>query len=221
MRLLRRWARRVIAMCGCSLRIRGLQHLEGGALRRHRRQPRELSRFRRAAGRDPVRLPLRGESRRTRQAVCRTRAPQGAPPDRGSALDPFARGVHPGDAHERWTTARRSSSSPKAPAPPISCRHSKMGRFARPSRVAGRSFRWSLLARHTFCRDNSDCFAAALSRSIFFRRFIPRACRGMRPRFVNRPGQRSLVSSRLMIRKRFLGPLRTGSPGSCGSCGGL
>jgi fatty-acyl-CoA synthase len=30
MRLLRRWARHVITLCGCSLRIRGLQHLERG-----------------------------------------------------------------------------------------------------------------------------------------------------------------------------------------------
>jgi fatty-acyl-CoA synthase len=28
MRLRRRWTRRVIVMCGCSLRIRGLQHLK-------------------------------------------------------------------------------------------------------------------------------------------------------------------------------------------------
>jgi 1-acyl-sn-glycerol-3-phosphate acyltransferase len=30
MRLVARWARHVIALCGCPLRIRGLQHLEGG-----------------------------------------------------------------------------------------------------------------------------------------------------------------------------------------------
>jgi 1-acyl-sn-glycerol-3-phosphate acyltransferase len=30
MRLLQRWARHAIALCGCSLRIRGLQHLERG-----------------------------------------------------------------------------------------------------------------------------------------------------------------------------------------------